>query len=132
MRSDTNLRGRFTAEGVDTRDYGSMPGVLDTNTRDRRAAGGCCAAIRSAASETNSVFINDAGRAFSDLSGVSGMDSIADGRGFAYLDYDRDGWVDVALVNSNAPQLELFRNRMGELWALRDGRSVCARRWKRK
>ena len=33
MRSDTNLRGRFTAEGVDTRDYGSMPGVLDTNTR---------------------------------------------------------------------------------------------------
>ena len=40
------------------------------------------------------------------------MDSIADGRGFAYFDFDRDGWQDVVLVNSNAPQLELALGRL--------------------
>jgi peroxiredoxin len=124
VRSDTNLRGRFTAEGVDTRDYGSMPGVLDTNTRIE-GRGRVLRSHSFSGRETNSVFINEAGRAFTDLSGVSGMDSIADGRGFAYLDANRDGWVDVALVNSNAPQLELFHNRMGTLGA--PGRAIRVR-----
>lgn len=114
MRSDTNLNQRFRAEGVDTRDYGSMPGVLDTNT----TVEGRGRVLRShsfSGHETNSVFYNLAGRLFADISGVSGMDSIADGRGFAYFDFDRDGWQDVVLVNSNAPQLELFRNRLGDI-----------------
>ena len=113
MRSDTNLNKKFAAEGVDTRQYGSMPGVLDKNTE----VAGRGKVLRShsfSGHETDSVFYNVDGKQFVDISGVSGMDSIADGRGFAYLDYDRDGWQDVVLVNSNAPQLELFRNRLGE------------------
>ena len=113
MRSDTNLNRKFAAEGVDTRQYGSMPGVLDKNTE----VAGRGKVLRShsfSGHETDSVFYNVEGKQFVDISGVSGMDSIADGRGFAYFDYDRDGWQDVVLVNSNAPQLELFRNRIGD------------------
>ena len=52
---------------------------------------------------------------FLELSGVSGFDSEADGRVVALLDYDRDGYQDLAVVNANAPRLELFRNRLGDL-----------------
>jgi hypothetical protein len=113
VRSDTNLNRQFAAEGVDTRQYGSMPGVLDTSNE----VAGRGRVLRShsfSGHETDSVFYNVDGKQFVDISGVSGMDSIADGRGFAYFDYDRDGWEDVVLVNSNAPQLELFRNRLGD------------------
>ena len=124
MRSDSNLRERFNAEGVDTRDYGSMPGVLDTTTRVE-GRGRVLRSHSFSGHETNSLFINDKGRAYADWSALSGVDSISDGRGFAYLDYDRDGWVDIALVNSNAPQLELFRNRLGDLGA--KGRAIQVR-----
>jgi len=113
VRSDTNLNKQFSAEGVDTRQYGSMPGVLDTNT-EVEGRGKVLRSHSFSGHETDSVFYNVDGKQFVDISGVSGMDSIADGRGFAYFDYDRDGWQDVVLVNSNAPQLELFRNRLGE------------------
>ncbi|MDA0810828.1 MAG: ASPIC/UnbV domain-containing protein [Verrucomicrobia bacterium] len=110
MRSDTNLNKRFDAEGIDTRQYGSMPGVLDTNTKvqERRV-------LRShsfSGNETNSVFLNQMGQAFADVSGLSGSDSLADGRAFAYFDYDHDGRTDIVLTNSNNPQLQLFRNEM--------------------
>ena len=47
---------------------------------------------------------------FTDHSLLSGADSIADGRAVARLDFDRDGRTDLALVNANAPRLQLFRN----------------------
>ena len=50
---------------------------------------------------------------FADVSGISGLDSVADGRAFAHADFDHDGWIDVAVVNSSAPLLELFRNAIG-------------------
>ena len=46
------------------------------------------------------------------MSGVSGLDSAADGRGFVLFDYDRDGWQDIALVNTNPPLLSLYRNEL--------------------
>jgi thiol-disulfide isomerase/thioredoxin len=65
-------------------------------------------------SEPNSFFYNAGARRFCDWSAVSGLDHLADGRSFAYFDYDRDGWIDIALVNSNNPQLVLYRNELGE------------------
>jgi len=62
--------------------------------------------------ERNRYFSNRRGRSFSDASGVSGLDSVADSRGFARLDYDRDGWQDVALVNANQPLFALHHNEM--------------------
>ena len=54
---------------------------------------------------------------FIDRSLVSGIDCPEDGRSFAVLDYDQDGWLDIALASANAPRLRLFRNRMEELGA---------------
>lgn len=124
MRSDTNLNKKFAAEGVDTRQYGSMPGVLDKNT-EIEGRGKVLRSHSFSGHETDSVFYNVEGTQFVDISGVSGMDSIADGRGFSCLDYDRDGWQDVVLVNSNAPQLELFRNRIGA--SLKDAGAIRVR-----
>jgi thiol-disulfide isomerase/thioredoxin len=64
--------------------------------------------------ERNRLFMNAGGSAFDNPSGISGLDAIADGRSFAHLDVDRDGWSDVALVNTNAPRFELFRNGLGD------------------
>ena len=65
--------------------------------------------------ERNKFYLNLSGQTFVDLSGVSGADDIADSRTWAALDYDNDGWTDIALVNANAPLLSLYRNRIGEL-----------------
>jgi len=64
--------------------------------------------------ERNHYFMNRGGRAFEDISGISGLDNPADSRGFAVLDYDRDGLPDVALVNANQPLFNLYHNEMGK------------------
>jgi hypothetical protein len=64
--------------------------------------------------ERNRLFFNDLGgrgsEHFVDVSGISGIDSEADGRSFAMWDFDRDGWLDVALVGANTPLLQVFHN----------------------
>ncbi len=67
--------------------------------------------------ERNRYFANRGGRAFVDASGLSGLDNPADSRGFAILDYDRDGWQDIALVNANEPLFNLYRNEMSSAGA---------------
>lgn len=64
--------------------------------------------------ERNHVFLNQNGTDYVEVSGISGLDHPGDSRAFAVLDFDRDGWQDVAVVNANAPLFQLFRNRMGE------------------
>jgi hypothetical protein len=62
--------------------------------------------------ERNRFYSNRAGRAFEDISGLSGLDNPADSRGFGILDYDRDGWLDIAMVNANQPLFNLYHNEM--------------------
>ena len=59
--------------------------------------------------ERNHYFANQAGQ-YRDRSALSGLDHPGDARGFAILDYDRDGRQDIAVVNANAPLLNLYRN----------------------
>jgi hypothetical protein len=56
-------------------------------------------------------------KGFKDRSLVSGVDSREDARSYALLDYDKDGWVDIALPSINGQRLRLFRNRFGDLGA---------------
>jgi hypothetical protein len=63
--------------------------------------------------EANRLFLNHGALRFSELGAVMGLDSRSDGRSFARLDFDRDGFTDIALVGSNTPLLQLFRNRVG-------------------
>ena len=51
---------------------------------------------------------------FEDLSGITGLDDRADSRAFALLDFDRDGWLDIALGNLTAPRMRLLRNGIGD------------------
>ena len=67
--------------------------------------------------ERNRLFINNVNTpdgGFVDLSGISGLDSPADGRSFAILDIDQDGWVDLLVANANEPRTMLLRNRLGD------------------
>jgi hypothetical protein len=52
---------------------------------------------------------------FKDRSLVSGVDCREDARSFSLLDFDNDGWVDIALPSINGQRLRLFRNRFGDL-----------------
>ena len=60
------------------------------------------------------MFLNQDGDDYVEVSGISGLDHPGDSRAFAVLDFDRDGWQDLAVVNANAPLFQLFRNQMGE------------------
>jgi len=65
--------------------------------------------------ERNRLFMNRAGN-FADVTLVSGADDIADGRSFAVVDFDQDGWQDIALMSLNNPKFKLFRNQMQDLY----------------
>lgn len=54
---------------------------------------------------------------FVDHSLISGADCREDARSFSMLDYDGDGFVDIALASLNNTRLRLFRNRFGDLGA---------------
>jgi hypothetical protein len=64
--------------------------------------------------ERDHLYLNRGGKSFMDVSALSGLDLVTDGRSFAYLDYDQDGWLDIALASANAPQLQLMHNEMAE------------------
>ncbi len=65
--------------------------------------------------ERNRLFLSTLGQRFTDASALSGLDHPGDSRAVALLDFDRDGWLDVAMVNANAPLFQLFRNRIGQV-----------------
>lgn len=95
---------------------------------DKNAAGDFLAGR---AFTTNSLSGNERNRTFlqvdknfADVSTISGADDLSDGRSFALLDYDGDGWQDIALMSLNAPRFKLYRNRMGELFPSRKALTI--------
>ena len=62
--------------------------------------------------ERNTVYWNQGDGKFSDISGVSGLDLLEDGRAFALADFDHDGRLEVVAKNRNAPQVRVLRNAM--------------------
>jgi hypothetical protein len=64
--------------------------------------------------EPNRFFLNLVGQQFEDLSGLSGMAHLGDGRSVVRWDYDHDGWPDLVSINANAPKLVWYRNQLGD------------------
>ena len=60
--------------------------------------------------ERNCVFLNMKDGKFADISSISGLDFIDDGRGAGFVDWDHDGDLDLWLRNRTAPQLRYMRN----------------------
>jgi tetratricopeptide (TPR) repeat protein len=65
--------------------------------------------------ERNIFYLNQGDGAFSDVSGILGMDFIEDSRAFALADFDHDGRLEIVLKNRNSPQLRYLKNVVAEL-----------------
>jgi len=63
--------------------------------------------------ERDLVALNLGGGRFLDISGVSGADSITDGRGAAFADLDNDGDTDIFLRTAYGAAHLIFRNNVG-------------------
>jgi Flp pilus assembly protein TadD len=60
--------------------------------------------------ERNVLFRNLGHGQFADVSAVSGIDFLDDGRSFAVFDFDGDGGADIVLHSRTGPQLRLLKN----------------------
>lgn len=60
--------------------------------------------------ERDLVCLNRRDGTFLDVSGVSGVDSVSDGRAAVFLDYNDDGAMDIFLRAMHGPARFLFRN----------------------
>lgn len=64
--------------------------------------------------ERNHLFMNLDGQKFQDISGVSGIDSLSDGRAVAVADFDNDGDLDILVTTIQGEGHLLFRNNVGQ------------------
>lgn len=64
--------------------------------------------------ERDTVFLNEGGASFLEVSGITGLDSPSDGRAAVLADLDNDGDLDVFLTTHEGPAHLLFRNDAGD------------------
>jgi peroxiredoxin len=64
--------------------------------------------------ERDGLFLNRNGKKMQDISGVSGIDSISDGRAAVFADFDNDGDYDVFMTTIQGQSHMLFRNNVGQ------------------
>jgi ASPIC and UnbV/FG-GAP-like repeat len=115
LRTDENLARnsfRFSPEWKRTRAPDNLGPQIDARLAGVERQGDKIRVHSLNGSERNHYFLNRSGRSFEDISALSGLDNPADSRGFAVLDYDRDGWQDIALVNANQPLFNLYHNEI--------------------
>lgn len=63
--------------------------------------------------ERDGFYLNLGGGRFENVSGVSGIDALSDGRAALYADFDNDGDTDVFLTNIQEQAFALYRNNLG-------------------
>ena len=115
VRSDQNLARpsfRFSPEWKRTPAPNNLGPEIDARMAGVERQGDKILVHSLQGSQRNHYFANRGGRTFADISALSGLDNVADSRGFAVLDYDRDGWQDIALVNANQPLFNLYHNEL--------------------
>ncbi len=64
--------------------------------------------------ERDPLYLNLGGKKFTDISGVSGIDSITDGRAGVFADFDNDGDLDIFSTTIQNQAHLLFRNNVGQ------------------
>lgn len=64
--------------------------------------------------ERDPLYLNLGGKKFTDISGISGIDSITDGRAGVFADFDNDGDLDVFSTTIQHQGHLLFRNNVGQ------------------
>ncbi|MGJ8697091.1 MAG: ASPIC/UnbV domain-containing protein [Verrucomicrobiaceae bacterium] len=66
--------------------------------------------------ERNRFFLRE-GDQYEDLTLISGVDFGEDGRGFARMDFDQDGYLDLVVTSLAEPRVRLMRNGMADFGA---------------
>ncbi len=64
--------------------------------------------------ERDGVYLNAGGERFIDVAGVSGLDSLSDGRASVFADFDNDGDQDIFVTTIQGRTNLLFRNNVGQ------------------
>jgi peroxiredoxin len=64
--------------------------------------------------ERDTLFLGVDGKRFVEISGVSGLDSLSDGRAGVFADFDNDGDLDVFMTSIQGNAHELYRNNIGQ------------------
>lgn len=64
--------------------------------------------------ERDTLFLGVDGTRFLEISGVSGLDSLSDGRAGVFADFDNDGDHDVFMTSIQGNAHELYRNNIGQ------------------
>ena len=64
--------------------------------------------------ERDALYLNLGNKKLDNISGVSGIDSISDGRGAVFADFDNDGDSDVLMTTIQDEAHLLFRNNLGQ------------------
>ena len=64
--------------------------------------------------ERNTLYLARGDGTYLDISGVSGLDSITDGRGLAFGDLDNDGDLDVVITPVQEVARLVYRNNVGQ------------------
>lgn len=116
MRTDENLARnsfRFSSQWETDAQTGEKIPAIDRRLNGGSVRDGRYIAHALSGNERNHLFLNRSGQQFDDVSLLSGLDTPADSRTFVLLDYDRDGWQDIAVVNANSPLMNLYHNQMG-------------------
>lgn len=104
MRDDPSLPADFSDSGLwDRQRYHDKLVGQD--------AGGTWWSHSLSGNERNRLFLHT-GAKFTDVSLVSGADDLADARSWCRIDYDGDGYQDIALMSLNHPRFKLYRNNL--------------------
>ena len=109
MRSDNSLKQEYVDSEFWEQDAltGKSGGEVDRyKLPDSRKA-----RLSLSGSETNSFFVKSPAGKYLDVSGLSGLDSESDSRCIAFMDFDRDGFQDFLVTNTNNATLNVFRNQ---------------------
>jgi len=64
--------------------------------------------------ERNTLYRNIEGERYENLSGISGVDSVLDGRASVFGDFDNDGDTDIFVTNIQGQAHLLYRNNVGQ------------------
>ena len=77
--------------------------------------------------ETNCAYLNCEGSSFANVSAVTGLDFLDDGRAVCVTDWDHDGDLDLWFHNRTGPRLRLMRNQLVEMQDGKQTHSVSVR-----
>lgn len=116
MRTDPTRDEEF----VTAKEWGDEEILLFQAAEDEDGDGPPFRSAPFSGGERNRMFLQRDGN-FDDVTLVSGVDFREDGRGYALFDFDRDGFLDIAIMSPNRPRFRIAKNNIGSRQEAKNG-----------